>query len=87
MKHYDDALFHCKKAQSINVEVRGENHPETGNVLWGMGRVRWENGETAEGDRLFQQAISIYLNHFGKQHSRTARMLEMYAEMKSSVSD
>ena len=72
---YSQAIQQYEIALSLAPKVRGENHPNTGDIVYNLANMHARLGHYAQAELLFQRSLKIFEAVHGKNHPYVADAL------------
>ena len=64
---------------ALDRQVYGEQHPRIADDLINVGAIEFDRGRHAEAERLYRQALDVFMTYHGSEHPQTASILTILA--------
>jgi CHAT domain-containing protein len=82
---YAKAYEHAKKEVALSAALHGPNSQLDGTAISNMGFLEMALGHIEEAEKTYEQVIGLYLRRWGPDHSRTATVKGLYAQVLESA--
>ena len=79
-ENYDKAISLFENCLSEHLKQLKCTHPKIGKIKAELGLAYLKKGEKEKGQKLIDDALTVYENHYGKDHIRTAYILRMKSD-------